>query len=1151
MRRNASGVYKSMVLTLAMLLGSPAFGQASDRLEGPVPEEVKAFKEAAARFSSRATEVRSDTQTFVDWREAEEKAKIEENFGSVLDDLGERERNQRTITIERFNDFLSKYGDSEYSSHVRFRLADLYFEVESEDWLDRSRLYYDKLNDENLSLEEAEVLETEGEPKLDLSGPVALYKRIISDNRGLPPEEQYERLDGVYLMLGFVYAEENAALPEPDYPTVALDEEGEVIEDAPPFDPTDWEQVRDRKSELAKATFRDLITQMPDSELADRAHLFLGNFLFDEGDFETAVAEYRFVYEKGDEGPYFDESIYQLAWANYKQDNYDLAVPLFTEVLDRSEKQLAETGRESSYATDSIRYMAFSFADIGQENFDSVAVAKAYFDKVGPREYEWDVYEQMADGLIRYGRWDEAVEVYQNLQNDPRWVNRPENPEFQMQLVRIFGNPNLIGDFEKSGAARLELTRRYNEGTEWWEANRENPDALAVARGFIESSLGQVALELRVRAQESGDKADFLVAAEKYQEYLDKFPISDDYYDVQWVLADSLLKAGQPERAVEEYEGLIRSSRYHPYLDGALVFRLQIRNAILLAQAPPDVRPEGAEIERTYKTESGANISVYKLGPIQSNFIESADAVLAHEFGEPAPDVPDFRPFIEENRYALTYIPGQILFYHNRFDEARPRLEKVIDDYPRKDEASYAAGLLVDTYLAEGDQNQVRKYTNRFSTMVLGTADVPDPEGKFRSLLEGTAFKQAQALAESEDSLAAADAFMDFLAEFPDSEHKEFSLYNAAFYYQQGGKAEKANGLYEEFLAKYPGHEWSEKLYFRVATLYESTLQLDRAVDYYENLARRFPEGKETPDALYNAAYLQTGLGRYRDAARGLEKYGTDYPDRPDAEKVFFEAGEQWTAVSQRDGLAFYDRYLKKYGYENPDNALTALAARADILLAQGNTRLYGRELDKIEAAFDELSAQGKELGPNAHKYAAKAAFRQLEKDFAEVVKGEFTRNEDKDLALLEEKKAAVPAFEPKAKAFAAKYQSFEYSSAALLMLAQAPLYLSELGLSLDCPKGYSEDDCYAYIDILEEKVFPQFRDIQDQVVIPRLQGLIDKARELKRHSASVDTAISELNRINPVDYPAVKYELQGETDSSAPPPVVGVRAPKPDEGEE
>ncbi|MCB9671750.1 MAG: tetratricopeptide repeat protein [Alphaproteobacteria bacterium] len=1134
---------RPLLVLVALLASGTAFGQAADRVEGPVPEEIAAFKAASERFRMRATEMREDTREYVAYREQLERTKLTAGYETILENLQELERNQRDLAIRRFESFLDKHPSTPYSSHVRFRLADLYFEVENERWLERSKLYFERLNATDLTLEEAEQLESEGEPRLDLSNAVALYKRIIADNEGKSEEDRYERLDGVYLMLGFVYAEENAALPEADYP--------EENASGEPFDPASFEDVAQRKSELAKKTFRQLIAKMPDSELADRAHLFLGNFLFDEGEFDQAIAEYQFVYERGEEGPYYDEAIYQLAWANYKTDIYEDAIPLFTQVLDRSETLKADTGKDSPFRTDAVRYMAFAFADEGTTaEGGALGVAKRYFAETGERPYEWDVYGELADGLTRYGRWEEAVYVFRHLQDDPRWRNRPENPEFQMQIVRIYGNPVMLDDLEKSGEARLLLTSRYNEGTEWWEANRNNPDALAVARGFIESSLGQVAQELRVRAQESGEPEDYLVAAEKYQEYLDKFPISDDYYQVQWLLADSLRLGGDDEGALREYNSLIKSADYHEFLDGALVFRLQIHFQDLLKNAPPEILPEGSEVERTYTTEAKKEITVYKLGGLQQAFIESADSVLTHEFSEPAAGVPDFRPFVEDNRHALTYLPGQILHTHNRYEESRPRLEKVIKEFPRKDEASYAASLLVDSFVNEGDLASVRLYTNRFSTMVLGTADVPDPEGKFRSQLESTAFLQAQALAESEDSLAAAEAFMQFLQDFPDSEHKEYSLYNAAFYYQQAGRAEKANSLYEEFLSKYPNHEWSEKLYDRVAALYASTLQLGRAVEYYENLARRFPDSEKAPDALYNAAFLKVGLGKTREAAQGLEAYGVKYDDRPDAEKVFFSAGEQWEAVSERDALKFYDRYLAKFDYENPDNALSAMGRKAAIFQAQGNTRAYEKQLDDIESAFDRIAGQGVKLGPNAHEWAARAGVRALEKEFEDLKKGQITRNEDQIQKLLEEKEKAAPALAAKALAFSQKYDNYEYATRALYINAMAPLVFADFGLAIKPPTGLSEDEEFAYWDILEEKVFPIYRGHEAEGV-KRLTNLINAAKTAKRHSEAIELAYKELNKRVPSDFPDLKYEIQGDTESSAPPPLSSVRVRVRTEGEE
>ena len=153
----------------------------------------------------------------------------------------------------------------------------------------------------------------------------------------------------------------------------------------------------------ARSTFQDLISTMPDSDLADRAHLNLGNFLFQvDSKFDEAIAEYQKVYDKGDASPYYQEAIYQLAWAKYKLSRYDEALTLFVQLLDLSERDKADTGKESSYAKDAIRFMAFSFADQAQiAGVPAVRVADAYFKKIGPREYERRVYIQLADVLMR------------------------------------------------------------------------------------------------------------------------------------------------------------------------------------------------------------------------------------------------------------------------------------------------------------------------------------------------------------------------------------------------------------------------------------------------------------------------------------------------------------------------------------------------------------------------------------------------------------------------------------------------------------------------------------------------------------------------------------------------------------------------------
>ena len=1028
------------VLIIALLLGGPAWAQSADVVEAVPPEEVEAFRKARDRFAVRMKELDDDTLAFVDLRESEERERLVGGYDAMLVNLETEANNRRLLAMERFQDFLERYPDAAYGSHVRFRLADLLFEDASEAFLLASDTYFSALNSDDL-----EVLESLVEPKMDLSGPIALYEKILSDNLPLPQEQRYERLDGVFLMLGFCYNDDNSL-----------------------------QQDQDR----AMATFQQLVDELPESDLADRSHLFLGNHSFDEGDFDLAVEQYNKVFERGSDSPYYSEAMYQLAWAHYKESRYDEAMDLFVRLLDESAKEKLERGKPSPFAPDAIQYMAYSIQDIAllDDARNSVQVAEDHFRKVGERDYEWEIYVQLADVLIRYTRQDEAVDVYRKLQDDPRWRNHPRNPEWQIAIVNLYGS-GLIQDLVKSGEERLKLTKRYNDGSEWWIANRNNPDALAKARGFIESSLLDVAIEYYVRADESNNPEDFVVAAAKFQEYLDKFPIADDYYDQQWLLANAYQRANMLPEAEREYARLQKSARYHAYLDGSIWKLLEVRNQLMQdISGPPDVTPEQGKVLRKDNPNEGVEILVMALSDDRAKFVEAADVVVSHEFTEPdaSLNLPDFKGRAEEKRTALMYIPAQLMFYHRQYPEARERLEAILDyDYYSLD-ADYAASLILNSWLEEGNLKKARDTAKRFTVNPPGPpSDVPDD--KFLNTLEGTSFKLALELAQQNLNIEAAEAFLGFRAEFPQSEYAADALHNGAFYYQVEGKKERANELYEEFVNAYPDDERSERLYFRIAGNYEATFDFDRAIDFYDRLVKKFPEGENAESATYNAAYLRIGLRDHLGAAKGFETYARKFEEAEDREEVHWLAGEQYEQVDDGKALSFYKKYLKQYGTENPDHAIEATHRIAEIYLRQGNKRAHERQLDAIIDIFDDIVASGAEIGAAGHKYAARSEFRSILEHYEEVTKEQLSGNEIKDAELLNDiKPPEVKEFENHTKAFAAKYKNFEYTTAALYYQGMAVLYLGDLGLSVQCPKGYSEEECWAYEDILMEQLFPQ-----------------------------------------------------------------------------
>lgn len=1151
---------RSLTVVLALLLTAPVSAQDvteelvdavaeaedadSEVLRGRDPEQVQAFRDTEARYLERMEEFHHQIAQFVDDREAEEKHSLSEGYDALIDELGQRENDRRQLAIDKFESFLQRYPDAPYASHVRFRLADLYYEEDYRAWeaaleaYDRQLEEYDRLEEQGvdtLLLEEEDPGEI---PSSDYHRSVALYEKIILDNRDLPPEEQYDFLDGAYYMLANLLA---------DSRTVQFDE------------------VR------SQDVLREMVRVVPDSKWSDDAHLFMGLYKFANAntpdEIRAAIAEFQLVYDSGPDGNYYDMSTYQLAWSYYKLSEYDRALQLFVDILDRSDQEYLDRGRHSSFRPDAIKYLAISFVDMSDvQGITPAQVAENYFATLegGDREYEWDVFKELGEILVLYYRIDDAIESYRKLQDDERWRLRPENPEFQEKIAQIYSQR--LGEYELASQARQRLANTYKEGSEWWDANRTNPDALAKARSYMESSLAEVAVESRKSADELAGyqgadapevQAAYATAAVKFKEYLDAFPIADDYYQMQWFMADTLYRARDWDQADTEYVALISTAGQHPYGDGALTQLVQARiQRVQALNGSAEERPDTAVVERTYTSEWGNDITVYQLTPEHQALVEAIDAVLTHRFADEVddPSLTQFGAWAERNASQLAYLAAHIYFNYNRYSDARPRLEDILQRYRMTLHSCYSGTLLVNSYIAEGDKQSTRNYSRDFILNPICPPEGAGNEDTLADILEGTTYniaydyvKEAQDLEASglyEDAWArrelAAESFLSFLGEFPDSEYADEALYSAANNYQIIGQPDRAIELFERYVQTYPDSEMARGLYFRIAANYEAVFEFEKAIDYYEQLVRRFPD--YNPDDLqaahYNATYLKIGLGRHADAARGFEQYASRFPEAGDAEDVYFMAAEEWEKVGQRELQRFYEGYLRKYGMEtNTAHAFTAMAGIADIYLEQGKERQYSRQLDAIDEQYLAMTASGVEVPAAARHYAARAGFRALQEQYDAFVGIEHlpnnTRNQEANsellLTTLPEK---LKEFETETRAYIARYGDQEYTSAALYLEASAYLHFAQIGLNWDCPSDYSEEMCWAFQDLWDENAGPRFKNVEDKGV-NRLEVLIRKGEEAKVHNEWIQRAYELLAKVRPKDYPAQKEEILGGTDSS------------------
>ena len=776
-----------------------------ERITGHVEEELAHIFEVHERYTSRMDELVEDVRQVARARRDEELQKITRGYQAKRQELEETERLSRSLAMRRFEAFLAKYPFASHTPAVMFRLAELYVEQAIEEWQFAAEEY----NRLEIEAQGDVAIELPPSPTVDYSNAIALYKGILDDH------PDYEFRDGAWYMLGISYYDDLSTQLDP---------------------------------ESAREAFSALVEFHPDSVASVDASMRLGEYYFDENQLETAITYYTRVVERGEEdNTLYDSGLYKLGWAHYKLSNYDVTLDLFTRLLDRSSEVFMESGRESNLAPEAIEYMAISFSDLADiQGGEPREKAEEWFNRVGEREFEHKIYDRLADVLVQQARFEQAIDTYAFLQT--RWPLHPNNPGFQQKIAELYAAPP-FPDQAMAAEALVLLGERYKEGSAWWESNRSNPEALAEARGYIEKSLVMVATEFHLRAQESGTREDYSLAADKYREYLDSFPFADDYLENQWLMAASLFDSARYEDAIVEYEKLISSNldsvldedKRAEIYDGARWQLVKAWNQILVNRfGKVDSRAEDAVVEGAATSAAGRERAIYQLADEQASFVAAADSIRSEDFTHEA-----YSEALDNNRPALHYQPAQLLYEHGRYEEARPRLEEIVDLFPETDEGLYAASLLVDSFLVDGDMANVKAYSDRFARMTnLGASEDLSEEKQlfFSNQREGAAFKLAGELQSAGDLVGAGDAFLAFLDEFPDSQYAPKALFNAGSNFDNAGKVERANALFEQFINTYPDDPQSEQLYAWIAGNYANVLELEQAIEYYESLSRYFPD---------------------------------------------------------------------------------------------------------------------------------------------------------------------------------------------------------------------------------------------------------------------------------------------------------------------
>jgi TolA-binding protein len=1062
---------------------------------------LRHLSELVKRFEEEAEDYRREVMRIAERKYTERRARIENNYAQALKPIIEAERRNRLDAIAVFERFLERYPNNrKFTPDAIFRLAELYFEKYDDDHQQAMSLFRDNYGKWQDAGAEGDPPE---EPLPKFPRTVELYQDLI---QRFP---DYRLIDGAYYLLGYTQR------------TQGDEEDG-------------------------MRTWMALVDRFPESRFYAEVWFRIGDYRFDEEQWEPAIAAFGHVVPMKD-SPFYDKALYKLAWTYYLVNRFDDSVERFFELLDYSyAKREAEGAQDEEFGgsvleEESLQYVAISFADdnwprsnefktlISGRSFDDeladveidyVRFALDYFTRTGKKPYEREVLARLGDILFKQSKNKQAIlALKEAISRDP--LHRSA-PKLQDLVVQAYERER---DFDAASAERDILIASYSEDTAWFNKHIGDGEARREAKTLAKNSLYKAAIYYHQQAnkyfednkQDLGVKA-FEAAAASYGQYLERYPHDKEAYELTFYLGETYYYSLQFRKAATIYAKVRDSSQGTKYRDESALNVVYALDKVLQAE----VKSGRLADKDPFKVTSGDEKKLLpktEIDPLRKEYIGAIDKLL--EIGPSDKVAANFG-----------YTAGAIYYSHGQYDEAIKRFETVVEKYPSAEAAKFSGNLILDYLLAKEDWAEAAKVAARFKTQLKAAdpSEIAKIEGgaKFqlarKTLEDGDkALKEgrvAEGIAMLEEG---ANTYLALLEEDPKREFADRMLYNAALSLEKARRPAKAAGLYERLYKDYPDSTFAAQAMFNVASKSELAFDFDKAIKTYRGLVKKYPESDLRADAQINAALALEGQQRYREAARELERFAAMFPDRPEAADVFFRAAiVHKKRGAPGDEIGTLRKFIRKY---KKDRAQAPRVVEAHVRIGEVNGELAKKASGRKRRNLDKASKDSYKAAVAAYNrapgsatgayFAAKAAFELAERDWRVYegmkIKGNKGKTQGKELVAKSEKLTQVEATY---KSVITTYKQAEWSLASLYRLGALYDNLQATIYAAPCPRDIKRIDplaCDEYRNVLEDKAFAV-----EEKAVEAYRTAYERARALKLNNDWTRRTLEALNRLRP-----------------------------------
>jgi TolA-binding protein len=881
--------------------------------------EFKLLKARSALFRQAARDYLGEVREMVKKSFRERASFVKRSYDVRINKLRLKAKAARRSAIEYFLAFIRKHpSHKRYTPDAMYRLAELYYEQEKLNFLDRMAQY----NRDERRFENKEI----SAPPVQPSIRTKFATTIQWLNKLVQRFPKYRYLDGAYYILGFCYGE----------------------------------QAQDKES---LTYYKRIVNEFPKSRLVAEAWLRLGENYFQNSQRTLAKAAYQKMLAFPKHKMY-DKALYKLGWTHFLLDEFEPAVKNFLRVLEL----YANRKKDGGLRNESIRYIAISLAD---NRFGSPDKARDFVRKVGLKKpYARDILVELARVYEKQENWKKALKTH--LHTRSLFPYHPDTPLVQQKIILMYLRLSVAADDpalkrQYSIASQLEKKKTadmFSIRSVWYRKNKDNPDAMNLVKKILKQDLYRTGVFQHVICQKlvelkksaSQVRSGCISAARYLKQFLKRFPRSKYAYEMTFRLADSLYFAESYRRAMVNFKEVRDWPGEKEFFVPATTSLLdsltkivdqacksgQIRRGCDLPKKKKADEPKKKKKEDSSATLRRRVIKPKKMHKLHKELLE-ARLFFLKKVGK----VKDDPLRIPRERYDT----GRLYYAYDDLDQARSEFNNFIKSYPivkfcgklpltsvkamkewKKTCETKPVGKLL--YLSANSIVASYRREGRLDDMQTAMGNLAR-QGfylPYKGELElGILFLKAKRLQVQGKWEEAARAYIKAVDKKPSHKEAAAGLWNAALMFRRANMYGSALKMYERIVKKYgpgsrllpakdraQGWKLADQALFLLASNAERYFQFERAIREYDKLVRDYPRSKSRADALYNAAIIMNNLQQYDRAAKAYRRYATLFPKRKDAADMYWRSVQAIRRLKDKSRtIQAYRDFIRRYRYNN------------------------------------------------------------------------------------------------------------------------------------------------------------------------------------------------------------------------------------------